>query len=423
MNIIKTRGENMESIIETTYTDEGIGTVATIKNVFNLLENVVSVDDNQEEKKEFVSGVSSNFPIDNSFNIIGSAEVIKKFNDLEQNKADFILGVKDITNVDFPDIRDREFVPVRPLKFDILDQTGKKANTKNIFSIYDAKKKFLNGFYRLDYFANFAFAQGEKDLILNNLKQLDEKQYIQNLKMKFRLIENENQWYLRSVVSDTRYKTFDNATVMFIAFSKINSFSKKSNIPFGIRYANISDSKMELILSEQKSSEIAPGIYLKAGISVTNSELGDGAVRFTFNYEVHNNNNKKFTVMNSQLAQINHGHRFETISNELNKIDGFSNQRARVVSLLKEINWTEKVTKESRAFKAVYANIDLIAGRTISAPIKEQLLSAIDPAEIFKNAVTLIDVMGKLNDVVSKQSRDIQRIIEDRLNSLIPKLK
>lgn len=117
------------------------------------------------------------------------------------------------------------------------------------------------------------------------------------------------------------------------------------------------------------------------------------------------------------------GHRFETISSELNAIDEFTNQRARVVSLLQEINWTKKVTKESRAFKAVYANIALIAGQTISAPIKEQLLGAIDPEEIFKNAVTLIDVMGKLNDVISKQSRDIQRIIEDRLNSLIPKLK
>lgn len=413
----------MESIIETTYTDNETGTVATTNNVLKLLESVVSVDDNQEEKADFVNGVISNFPIDNSFNVIGSTEVIKKFNDIEQNKADFILGVQDITNVDFPDDRNRKFVPFRPLKFDILDQTGKKSYTKNIFSIYDAKKKFLNGFYRLDYFANFAFAQGEKDLILSNLKELNEKPYIQDLKMKFRLIENENQWYLRSVVSDTRYKTFDNATVMFIAFSKINSFSKKSNVPFGIRYANISDSKMELILSEQKSSEIAPGIYLNAGVSVTNSELGDGAVRFTFNYEVHNNNNKKFTVMDAQLAQINHGHRFETISSELNAIDEFSNQRESIVSLLKEINWTKRVTKESRAFKAVYANIALIAGQTISAPIKEQLLSAIDPEEIFKNAVTLIDVMGKLNDAVSKQSRDIQRIIEDRLNSLIPKLK
>ncbi|WP_349584379.1 hypothetical protein [Leuconostoc citreum] len=413
----------MESIIETTYTDNETGTVATTNNVLKLLESVVSVDDNQEEKADFVNGVISNFPIDNSFNVIGSTEVIKKFNDIERNKADFILGVQDITNVDFPDDRNINFVPFRPLKFDILDQTGKKSYTKNILTIYDAKKKFLNGFYRLDYFANFAFAQGEKDLILSNLKELNEKPYIQDLKMKFRLIENENQWYLRSVVSDTRYKTFDNATVMFIAFSKINSFSKKSNVSFGIRYANISDSKMELILSEQKSSEIAPGIYLKAGVSVTNSELGDGAVRFTFNYEVHNNNNKKFTVMDAQLAQINHGHRFETISSELNAIDEFSNQRESVVSLLKEINWTKKVTKESRAFKAVYANIALIAGQTISAPIKEQLLSAIDPEEIFKNAVTLIDVMGKLNDAVSKQSRDIQRIIEDRLNSLIPKLK
>lgn len=413
----------MESIIETTYTDEETWTVATTKDILKLLESVVRVDDNQEEKDDFVNGVSSNFPIDDSFNIIGSTEVIKKFNDIEQNKADFILGVKDITNVDFPDDRNKNFVPVRPLKFDILDQTGKKTYTKNILSIYDARKKFLNGFYRLDYFANFAFSQDEKDLILNNLKELNEKQYIQDLKMKFRLIESENKWYLRSVVSDTRYKTFDNATVMFIAFSKISSFSKKSNVPFGIRYANISDSKMELILSEQKSSEIAPGIYLKAGVSVTNSELGAGAVRFTFNYEVHNSNNKKFTVMDAQLAQINHGHRFETISSELNAIDEFTNQRARVVSLLQEINWTKKVTKESRAFKAVYANIALIAGQTISAPIKEQLLGAIDPEEIFKNAVTLIDVMGKLNDVISKQSRDIQRIIEDRLNSLIPKLK
>jgi len=106
--------------------------------------------------------------------------------------------------------------------------------------------------------------------------------------------------------------------------------------------------------------------------------------------------------MDAQLAQINHGHRFETISSELNAIDEFTNQRARVVSLLQEINWTKKVTKESRAFKAVYANIALIAGQTVSAPIKEQLLGAIDPEEIFKNAVTLIDVMGKLNDVISK---------------------
>lgn len=415
----------MKAITEITFTNDQEGNVATLDAVNGLLDHVVLVDEDEGSRQVFVNNIQQNFPITANFDIKNSLEIINQFNEMEENKVDFILGVNDIANIDFPDIRDtnRPFLPPFPLKFDLLDEQHDQSNIENILSVYNAKKKYLNSFYALDYFTDFALKHDEKAIVLDNINSLNTNTSVQNTKMKFRFICHDDNWYLRSLVSPKAYKTFDNSTVMYIALSKISEFSTKTGIPFQITQAFISDSKMELKFEETEASEIEKGIYLKAGISVENSELGDGAVSFMFNYEVHNNNNNIFTVQHAVLAKINHGHLAETISKELNDINNFMDKRTEIIDLLKEIKWSKKMTKNSRAFKAIYRNIKAIAAQTIPKPITEELLLAIDPEILFKNAVNLIDVMGKMNEVVEQQSREIQKIIEYRLDSLIPKLR
>ncbi|CAK1223184.1 hypothetical protein [Fructobacillus evanidus] len=393
----------------------------TAEEIRTLLNHVVPINDGSESEKEFIGEIISNFSLEEPIKIDGSHQAITDFLSQEINKFDAILGVSDLVNLDFPiESGMAKFVPTRYLKFDILGEDSNRVGNKNIRSIYRAKQMFLDYFYSIDKFTDFALSYDFKFLVLNDFKSLNENQDILNRKAKFRFIEANGETYFRSLVSQGRYKTFDNSIVFYIVLSKISEFSKNHNLEFDLNYMYMTDSKLELTFMETTSHLIDDSISIQTGINVTNSELGDGAAVFNFVYKIINNKNQNIMLQRDVLAKINHGHAPHTISRELEQIDDFISNREELIKMLENIDWKKNIEESSAEYALIFTRIQgLQRSRSLPKDAKTKLLNAIDSKSIANKVINLLQIFGMLSKSVEDESREVQRVVEDRLNKLI----
>ncbi|CAK1242021.1 hypothetical protein [Fructobacillus tropaeoli] len=410
----------MNSIFEHVY-HKNDDSSATVQEIQTLLNHVVPINDDGEGIKEFISEIISNFSLEEPIKIAGSHQAITDFLSQDIDKFDAILGVSDLVNLDFPNESGMaKFVPTRYLKFDILGEDSNEVGNRNIRSIYRAKQNFLDHFYNIDKFTDFALVHDFKFLVLNDFQSLNKNQDILNRKAKFRFIEADGETYFRSLVSHERYKTFDNSIVFYISLSKISAFSQNNNLKFDLNYMYMTDSKLELTFMETTSHLVNDSISIQTGINVRNSELGDGAAVFNFVYKIINNKNQNIMLQRSVLANINHGHAPHTISRELEKIDDFISSREELIKMLGNIDWEKNIEESSAEYALIFTRIEgLKKSRSLPKDAKTKLLNAIDSKSIANKVINLLQILGMLSKSVEDESREVQRIVEDRLNKLI----
>lgn len=379
------------------YQNNTNGSQAKAKDVSTLL-NVTD-----PSQTDFIRHVKQAFPIkNNTINIEGSQEALNTFKNITNRKID-----RELTPLDLHAIAFSKNNGINQMSFTI---DGKKTTT-----CYQAKKEFLNTNYNLNDYADFLLDRQENSILHNTLSEAMQSKNIHPKKAIYRFIEDDHKQYLRSIVSSGRYKFYDNPVVFYMGLASVNNLAVKLNKMFYVENLIVTDSKLWVSFLEREATKIGKGITIQTGILLKNSELGDGAARFTAYYLIRDNKGNVVKGLDEQIANINHGYSPLSIEQGFHNLTNYSVNRNNIIIAAKKINWTQILTQED-----VMAIMDLISyhlGNNISHTTKIKLNQTLNSVDVVKKTYHLMDVFGKLQSFIDTNDKRIQLILEAKFSN------
>lgn len=177
------------------------------------------------------------------------------------------------------------------LKFDNKTQKPiyifniKNGNDKEVFydsieaeAIYDSISLFYNDKSLSQYVKSLSKKPAKKRL-LNDINDSWLKYYENNpdsVKTKlFRILNHQDNYYLKSINSAS-YKEYGVAESFVMAIFELNKFQNLNpGTEFLISSVSISESKLDLIISQKKSIELGELGFLRSSISIRNEDQGN----------------------------------------------------------------------------------------------------------------------------------------------------
>lgn len=378
------------------YQNKSAGNEASTNDVLSLL----TVIDPSQQK--FVQRVKHSFPITSkSVKIEGSKEALDGFKTITNRKMDLELTPLDLQNITFSTNNRKH-------------QMTFTVNKQNVSTCYEAKREFLDKNYDLNDYADFLLDRKEEPILKDTLTKAMQSTKIKNKKAKYRFIEDNQELYLRSIVSAGRYKFYDNAIVLYMAFASVNDLVAQLGKNFYVENMTVTDSKLWISFLEKEATSIGKGITIQTGIMLNNSELGDGAARFTAYYLIKDKKGHIVKGLDESITNINHGYNPLSIEQGLQNLKNFNTNRQDIVNAAKKINWSHRLTEDD-----VLTIIDLIThhlGNNVPNNIKTMLNQALNAVDVVNKTYHLMDILGKLQPFIDNNDKNIQLILEAKVS-------
>lgn len=378
------------------YQNKSAGNEASTNEVLSLL----TVIDPSQQK--FVQRVKHSFPITSkSVKIEGSKEALDGFKTITNRKMDLELTPLDLQNITFSTNNRKH-------------QMTFTVNKQNVSTCYEAKREFLDKNYDLNDYADFLLDRKEEPILKDTLTKAIQSTKIKNKKAKYRFIEDNQELYLRSIVSAGRYKFYDNAIVLYMAFASVNDLVAQLGKNFYVENMTVTDSKLWISFLEKEATSIGKGITIQTGIMLNNSELGDGAARFTAYYLIKDKKGHIVKGLDESITNINHGYNPLSIEQGLQNLKNFNTNRQDIVNAAKKINWSHRLTEDD-----VLTIIDLIThhlGNNVPNNIKTMLNQTLNAVDVVNKTYNLMDILGKLQPFIDNNDKNIQLILEAKVS-------
>ena len=378
------------------YQNKSAGNEASTNEVLSLL----TVIDPSQQK--FVQRVKHSFPITSkSVKIEGSKEALDGFKTITNRKMDLELTPLDLQNITFSTNNRKH-------------QMTFTVNKQNVSTCYEAKREFLDKNYDLNDYADFLLDRKEEPILKDTLTKAIQSTKIKNKKAKYRFIEDNQELYLRSIVSAGRYKFYDNAIVLYMAFASVNDLVAQLGKNFYVENMTVTDSKLWISFLEKEATSIGKGITIQTGIMLNNSELGDGAARFTSYYLIKDKKSHIVKGLDESITNINHGYNPLSIEQGLQNLKNFNTNRQDIVNAAKKINWSHRLTEDD-----VLTIIDLIThhlGNNVPNNIKTMLNQTLNAVDVVNKTYHLMDILGKLQPFIDNNDKNIQLILEAKVS-------
>lgn len=378
------------------YQNKSAGNEASTNEVLSLL----TVIDPSQQK--FVQRVKHSFPITSkSVKIEGSKEALDGFKTITNRKMDLELTPLDLQNITFSTNNRKH-------------QMTFTVNKQNVSTCYEAKREFLDKNYDLNDYADFLLDRKEEPILKDTLTKAIQSTKIKNKKAKYRFIEDNQELYLRSIVSAGRYKFYDNAIVLYMAFASVNDLVAQLGKNFYVENMTVTDSKLWISFLEKEATSIGKGITIQTGIMLNNSELGDGAARFTAYYLIKDKKGHIVKGLDESITNINHGYNPLSIEQGLQNLKNFNTNRQDIVNAAKKINWSHRLTEDD-----VLTIIDLIThhlGNNVPNNIKIMLNQTLNAVDVVNKTYHLMDILGKLQPFIDNNDKNIQLILEAKVS-------
>lgn len=380
-------------------------------------EDTLSLLDRVTEQNELLKNIKKEFPLNEDLNIGGTKLAINVFHEIDNKKYDYNLSLNNLKNINFKRVATGK--NNYRIVFSVVSEEDKKTLIPNVETIYDAKKKLLDLLLEINKFSDFMLKNDKRKELVDELASLSKDRDINNKIFNFRFISSKDgdNEFLRSVVTQSRYKTYDNPIILYISLILIHNLSKDIDKDFYLNSMHVSDSKLNASFLEKSGTKIDEGIIVTTGLIVSNSELGDGAAKFNAVYKVENKDGKKVTVMRDELATINHGNNPDTIKAKLKGLGNLEQNRKDTILAVKEIKWSKEVTE-----KDVLKLMTLISHvRNIPSKLKDSMTKSIDQIDLTKQAYNVLEIFDKLDGFLEKEDPDITLILESRFNKWLTK--
>lgn len=366
-------------------------------------EQVLSLLDSDTES-ENIQNLLSNI-IEAKCNIAGSAEVIKRFNQIGNQKKDIKIPIEYISLIGFDE---KQLI----LSF---NEEGTDDLAFTATGIYSFSTDFLDILFHMSKFSGYCFKMNETDLLRENLEYLLDN--TTGRKKQYRFIngigKNEDDMYLRAITSE-QYRNYDNNIVLYLALVSMHNYSKSMATKVYIEKAYITDSSLDLTLKLDEKIKLNSDFSIEVGINITNSEIREGAVLFEFIYTINDNNGMKSTAIGDNVVKIQHNNRFETVHSKMAKLLDLKIYTDGIIDGINVANLATKLDEN-----VLFSIFNKFSRSKALEKATKSKLEQLHKDEIASNTLNIIELFDKLEKL--NTSVDDKTYLQKKFNDFITK--
>lgn len=300
---------------------------------------------------------------------------------------------KDISVFEAPSLPNEKEKPIIFNFDEYADENGELKQNLKTEAIYDAKNTFLDDYVMTKY-ANNLFKIGLGDLANSNIdyfKKLAATSDEINKYKGYRLVDHDGITYLRGITSTSKYYEYGvDFTFVVTMIVLHNHIKNNKGVEFKVTSISLSESKLEMIITEKHLRDAGAFGKVKAGIRISTNDLGQGSLNFISTISIGNANSQGFYIFP--------------------KSSQFENDRVYIAhtkkpdNAIKELKDIEEVLGTSEEFIK-----ELHSLKTIKSPdeLRVKILAKIQSKRSpFRNIKELSDIFGKkLDNEISNLAR------------------
>jgi hypothetical protein len=301
--------------------------------------------------------------------------------------------------------------------------------------IYDAQTQLFQILYDLDKHANTLIERNKlpDNELINILKAHLEriKEYHvkpgRALERRYRLLrqKSDGKYFFRASVSRKVYKDYDLGVSAFIALLSMHQVMKSKEGNYVMQYFHYNESELDVFFEDTNSKKI-PGVgEAKFQIQLSNSELGNGAVKMMGLFSIIVNVDGKKVALQMRrpdsteaykdtIISIPHGSGPDKAINAMAADKSISAIKSLIFNDLERISTTRDPEVLRKTFVSRLENTHrLMPGEAKQAELKKVY------NEHAKNFEDLLKIMGKTQVLIEEEGIDVKDTLRNMVYSII----
>ena len=191
-------------------------------------------------------------------------------------KEDLVSSLNDITvyngdhfTLQFHNLNESEY-------FSQLNEPYLTATTK-----YSSRNDFFSWYYGMDKYASELMRNGLDSILYQNIELLKESN-IAEQQRKYRILQdlNNDEFFVRAIISLDRYNNYDNNITIVIALLSLHKKMQEENVIYSLNRVEYNESYIRIFFEEDSKQELKGLGYVKNIIQVSNDEVKREALKF-----------------------------------------------------------------------------------------------------------------------------------------------
>ncbi|PAW27944.1 hypothetical protein BKC07_16265 [Peribacillus simplex] len=353
--------------------------------------------------------IGENFPLSDfnsneSILIKGSAELLDCFETVDEEKQDI---VEKLENVRYIGLSDKKELILR-FKSDFTE------DEYNASGIYDFTYDFLNDVFSMGKFSRFCISNGHYDLLKENINELINK--MPSIERQYRLLKNDDKWFLRGITSSNRYNNYDNHLALYLTFISLHRYAKQNKTFFIVDEALLSDSELRIFFRQQDSIKISNIGNIYFGAYISNNEIREGTFSLELRYTIVNEDGTSFSGISDHVFNFTHATGVKKLKEKLSYSDKIKELKDITLEHMKTIKIANKLTENQLylIFNKIQSSNQKLAKAT------KDKAKELKKDKVINNTMGIIEAFDRLNDITT----DIdERLYLERLyNEVIKEL-
>ncbi|MDQ0228601.1 hypothetical protein [Metabacillus niabensis] len=338
---------------------------------------------------EVDSLVAQNFPL-SDFNpnerllINGSEQLLICFEQVDEEKLDFIEELKNVKYVGLSD--DREII----LRFNNeINKDGFNAT-----AIYDFTYDFLDDVFHMGKFSRFCITNSHYDLLKENIEQLLSN--MPTLKRQYRFLKNDDKWFLRGITS-TRYNNYDNHLALYLTFISLHQYAKINQTTFIIDEAYLTDSEVRAFFRQKDTVYIQNVGELHFGAYLSNNEIREGTFSLELRYTLTNQDGKSFSGISDYVFNLSHSTGINNMKEKLFYSDKINDLKTITLTHIHEMSKLKKLSEDQ--LYLIFTKI-INSTQKLGKPTRDKV-KEYKSNNILNNSMTLIEALDKISEITT----------------------
>lgn len=153
-------------------------------------------------------------------------------------------------------------------------------NSLSTIPKYSTTRDFFSGLLQMDKYAQKLIDGGHKDILETNLNLL---KGICNPYKRYRILHDkaENLFYLRAIISMSKYYNYDNNIAIVIGFIALYKEMKNSNVKYSVNRFEYNESFISILLESSEVRDLPSIGKVKSIVEISNDEIKREALKFS----------------------------------------------------------------------------------------------------------------------------------------------
>lgn len=146
--------------------------------------------------------------------------------------------------------------------------------------IYSASRDFFSSLFQMDRYASALIGKGHKEIVQTNLSLLKK---VQQVNRKYRILHDrdDNLFYLRAIISLTKYNDYNNNIAVVIGLLMLHKEMKDTGIEYSLYRCEYNESFIRMFYKSSQVKTLENIGSITNIIEISNDEIKREALRFT----------------------------------------------------------------------------------------------------------------------------------------------